>query len=829
MKKDRFSWQIIIFYVLLGFISEKLIFMDTTTSFLQSMPFEELKKQSLEDYRIAVLSRECSLAGRREVLTGKAKFGIFGDGKELPQVAMARAFQKGDFRSGYYRDQTFMMAIGEYTPKQFFAGIYADNNIEHEPHSGGRQMGGHFATHSLDEKGNWKRLVDQYNTASDVSCTAGQIPRLVGLAQASKIYRDLSIPNSEGFSNHGNEVAWGTIGNASTSEGLFFEAFNAIGVLQVPVVMSVWDDDYGISVPASYHTVKESISEALKGFQRDFNHKGFEIYTVKGWDYPSLMETYAKAGHLARTEHVPSLIHVTELTQPQGHSTSGSHERYKTPERLEWEKEYDCNVQFRKWLISNGIATESELIAIEEEVKKTVKDARDKAWMEYQNPIKTAKRELINLLYEMEKECLNSLEISHLKDALADVDVPLYRDVISTARKALRYAVGEEKTSVKNLKKWLNNILEDLQDRYSSHLYSEDDKNPIFVKEVLPKYAEDAPEVDGRIILRDNFDALFAKYPNLITFGEDTGKIGDVNQGMEGLQEKYGITRIDDTSIRESSIIGQGVGMAMRGLRPIAEIQYIDYTPYALQTITDDLASLNYRTCGYQKAPLIIRTRGHRLEGIWHSGSPMAGLLNFLRGVYFLVPRNMTKAAGFYNTLLQGNQPAFVVECLNGYRIKERMPSNLGEFTTPIGVVEKIREGRDITVVSYGSTLRIVEQVAKELDKVDISIEIIDVQSLIPFDINHDTVKSVQKTNNLLIVDEDVEGGASAYLLQEIVDKQNAYRYLDSKPQTLTSKSHRPAYASDGDYFSKPNAEDIYEKIYEIMNEINPVKYPKIF
>ena len=829
MKKDRFSWQIIIFYVLLGFISEKLIFMDTTTSFLQSMPFEELKKQSLEDYRIAVLSRECSLAGRREVLTGKAKFGIFGDGKELPQVAMARAFQKGDFRSGYYRDQTFMMAIGEYTPKQFFAGIYADNNIEHEPHSGGRQMGGHFATHSLDEKGNWKRLVDQYNTASDVSCTAGQIPRLVGLALASKIYRDLSIPNSEGFSNHGNEVAWGTIGNASTSEGLFFEAFNAIGVLQVPVVMSVWDDDYGISVPASYHTVKESISEALKGFQRDFNHKGFEIYTVKGWDYPALMETYAKAGHLARTEHVPSLIHVTELTQPQGHSTSGSHERYKTPERLEWEKEYDCNVQFRKWLISNGIATESELIAIEEEVKKTVKEARDKAWMEYQNPIKTAKRELINLLYEMEKECLNSLEISHLKDALADVDVPLYRDVISTARKALRYAVGEEKTSVKNLKKWLNNILEDLQDRYSSHLYSEDDKNPIFVKEVLPKYAEDAPEVDGRIILRDNFDALFAKYPNLITFGEDTGKIGDVNQGMEGLQEKYGITRIDDTSIRESSIIGQGVGMAMRGLRPIAEIQYIDYTPYALQTITDDLASLNYRTCGYQKAPLIIRTRGHRLEGIWHSGSPMAGLLNFLRGVYFLVPRNMTKAAGFYNTLLQGNQPAFVVECLNGYRIKERMPSNLGEFTTPIGVVEKIREGRDITVVSYGSTLRIVEQVAKELDKVDISIEIIDVQSLIPFDINHDTVKSVQKTNNLLIVDEDVEGGASAYLLQEIVDKQNAYRYLDSKPQTLTSKSHRPAYASDGDYFSKPNAEDIYEKIYEIMNEINPVKYPKIF
>ena len=801
--------------------------MDTTTSFLQSMPSEDLRRQVLEDYMIAVLSRECSLAGRREVLTGKAKFGIFGDGKELPQIAMAHAFRKGDFRSGYYRDQTFMMAIGEYTPKQFFAGIYADNDITHEPHSGGRQMGGHFATHSLDEKGNWKRLVDQYNTASDVSCTAGQIPRLVGLAQASKIYRNLALPNSEAFSNNGNEVAWGTIGNASTSEGLFFEAFNAIGVMQVPVVMSVWDDNYGISVPASYHTVKESISEALKGFQRDANHKGFEICTVKGWDYPTLVETYARAGHLARTEHVPSLIHVTELTQPQGHSTSGSHERYKSQQRLEWEKEYDCNVQFRKWIIESGLASETELQAIEAEAKREVKEAREKAWNEYQAPIKTAKRDLINLLYEMEKECFNSLEISHLKDALAEIENPLYRDVISTARKVLRYAAGEENTATENLKKWLREMLEKLQDRYSSHLYSEDEKNPLFVPQVAPQYAPDAPEVDGRIVLRDNFDALFAKYPNLLTFGEDTGKIGDVNQGLEGLQEKYGAIRIDDTSIRESSIIGQGVGMAMRGLRPIAEIQYLDYTPYALQTLTDDLATLSYRTCGYQKAPLIVRTRGHRLEGIWHSGSPMAGLLNFLRGVYFLVPRNMTKAAGFYNTLLQGNQPAFVVECLNGYRTKELLPSNLGEFTTPIGVVEKIREGRDITVVSYGSTLRIVEQAAKELDKVDISIEIIDAQSLIPFDINHDTVKSIQKTNNLLIVDEDVEGGASAYLMQEIVEKQNAYRYLDSKPQTLTAKSHRPAYASDGDYFSKPNVEDVFEKVYAIMNEINPIKYPE--
>ena len=800
--------------------------MDTTTSLLQSMPLEELRRQALEDYAIAVLSRETSLAGRREVLTGKAKFGIFGDGKELPQIAMARAFQKGDFRSGYYRDQTFMMAIGQYTPQQFFAGIYADNDLSHEPHSGGRQMGGHFSTHSLDAQGNWKRLVDQYNIASDVSCTAGQIPRLVGLAQASKIYRTLSIPDSEAFSNNGNEVAWGTIGNASTSEGLFFEAFNAIGVLQVPVVMSVWDDNYGISVPASYHTVKESISEALKGFQRDFNHKGFEIYTVKGWDYPSLLETYAKAGHLARAEHVPSLIHVTELTQPQGHSTSGSHERYKSQERLEWEREYDCNVQFRKWLLDNNIAQESELQAIEEEAKREVKEARDIAWNNYQNPIKATKQALLELLHEMEIQCFNSLEIAHLKEALAAIEVPLYRDIISTARRVLRYAAAEENPATENLKKWLNETLEQLQERYSSHLYSEDDKNPILVPQVAPTYAPDAPEVDGRIILRDNFDVLFAKYPNLITFGEDTGKIGDVNQGLEGLQEKYGVTRIDDTSIRESSIIGQGVGMAMRGLRPIAEIQYLDYTPYALQTLTDDLATLSYRTCGRQKAPLIVRTRGHRLEGIWHSGSPMAGLLNFLRGVYFLVPRNMTKAAGFYNTLLQGNQAAFVVECLNGYRAKELMPSNLGAFTTPIGVVEKIREGRDITIVSYGSTLRIVEQAAKELDKVDISVEIIDAQSLIPFDINHDTVKSIQKTNNLLIVDEDVEGGASAYLLQEILEKQDAYRYLDSKPQTLTAKNHRPAYASDGDYFSKPNTEDIFEKVYTIMNEINPIKYP---
>lgn len=803
--------------------------MDTNTSFLENLPFEDFKKQVLEDYKTAVISRECSVLGRREVLTGKAKFGIFGDGKEVPQLAMARAFKDGDFRSGYYRDQTFMMAIGEFTAKNFFAGIYAHSDIHAEPTSAGRQMGGHFSTHSLDENGNWKNLMAQKNSSSDISPTAGQMPRLVGLGQASKIYREISFSGSEKFSNAGNEVAWGTIGNASTSEGHFFEALNAIGVMQAPVVMSVWDDAYGISVPSKYHTTKENISEILKGLQRTETTKGFEVITVKGWDYPTLLETYAKAGHIARTEHVPVLVHVTELTQPLGHSTSGSHERYKSPERLEWEKQFDCIAQMRQWILDVNFATEEEIALIEQDAKNHVKQSKERAWNEYQNPIKSAKRELINLLYEVEKVSFNSLEVSRLKDALAEVDNPYYKNVMSTARKALRYVVTDQAPAIDNLIEWIKKQEESFKEKYDSHLYSQSPQNPVHVAEVAPTYPEDAELVDGRIVLRDNFDKIFEKYPQVLTFGEDTGYIGDVNQAFEGLQEKYGALRIADTGIREATIIGQGIGLAMRGLRPIAEIQYLDYILYGLQTMSDDLATLHYRTYGLQKAPLIVRTRGHRLEGIWHAGSPMGALLHLLRGVYVLVPRNMTKAAGFYNTLLQGDQPALVIECLNGYRLKEKLPDNLGEFTTPIGKVEVVREGRDITVVSYGSTLRLVEQVAQDLDKVDISIEIIDAQSLLPFDTAHDVVKSIQKTNRLLIVDEDVPGGASAYLMQKILEEQDAYRYLDSKPETLTAKEHRPAYATDGDYFSKPNEEDIFEKIYSIMNEVNEIKYPKLF
>lgn len=802
--------------------------MSVSNSFLDNLSFEDFKSQVLEDYKIAVISRECSVLGRREVLTGKGKFGIFGDGKEVPQLAMARVFREGDFRSGYYRDQTFMMAIDEFSVSNFFAGIYAHSDLKAEPTSGGRQMGGHFSTHSLDENGNWKNLVNQRNTSSDISPTAGQMPRLVGLAQASKIYRNLIISGSEKFSNSGNEVAWGTIGNASTSEGHFFEAFNAAGVLQIPMVISVWDDDYGISVPSKYQTTKENISEILKGFQRDENSNGFEIFSVKGWDYPALLETYAKAARIAREQHIPVLIHVTELTQPNGHSTSGSHERYKSPERLQWEKEFDCNAQMRKWILDVNFATEEEIALIEQDCKNLVKEARNKAWADYQSPIKNAKRELINLLYELEKVSINSMEISHIKDELAEIDNPFFKDVLKTARKALRYVSYDEHIAVDNLRKWITDHKEMLYDAYSSHLYSESSSNPIFIEEVPPVYEENSPMVDGRIIMRDNFDKLFEKYPNVLAFGEDVGNIGDVNQGFEGLQEKYGELRISDTGIREATIIGQGIGLAMRGLRPIAEIQYLDYILYGLQTLSDDLATLHYRTVGRQKAPLIVRTRGHRLEGIWHAGSPMGGLLHLLRGMYILVPRNMTKAAGFYNTLLEGDQPALVVECLNGYRLKEQKPINLGEFKTPIGVVEVLKEGKDITVVSYGSTLRIVEQAVNELEKFDINVELIDAQSLLPFDIKKDVVKSIQKTGRLLIVDEDVPGGASAYLLQEILEKQNAYRFLDSKPQTLTAKAHRPAFATDGDYFSKPNIEDVFETIYSIMNEVNPNKYPSL-
>ncbi len=790
--------------------------------------FDDFKEEVLNDYRLAVTSRECSLLGRREVLTGKAKFGIFGDGKEVPQIAWAKAFENGDFRSGYYRDQTFMMAIGELTIEQFFAGLYANTDLKEEPMSAGRQMGGHFSTHSLDENGHWKNLTQQKNSSADISPTAGQMPRLLGLAQASKIYRNVKGIDTTNFSVKGNEIAWGTIGNASTSEGLFFETINAAGVLQVPMVISIWDDEYGISVHAKHQTTKENISEILKGFQRDKNDKGYEIFRVNGWNYPELIDTYQRAAQISRKEHVPVMIHVQELTQPQGHSTSGSHERYKNQERLAWEAEYDCNSQLRKWIISNNIATDEELTTLEREIKKAVRVAKKAAWKAFISPVLQECNEAVLLLDKLASSSSNGVFITKLRNDLTAIEEPIRRDILVTTRKALRYVVSEDSSAKITLQHWINNYLDTIQPKYSSHLYSESDLNAVNQSEVLPTYDSDSQDVDGRVVLRDNFDAIFSNYPEALIFGEDAGYIGDVNQGLEGLQEKYGELRVSDTGIREATIIGQGIGMAMRGLRPFAEIQYLDYVMYALQIMSDDLATLQYRTKGRQKAPLIIRTRGHRLEGIWHSGSQMGGILNLIRGIHVLVPRNMTKAAGFYNTLLESDEPALVVECLNGYRLKEKLPTNIGEFKTPIGVVETVREGEDITLVSYGSTLRLVEQAAKELQVMGIDSEIIDVQSLLPFDLNHDIVKSIAKTNRVMIIDEDVEGGASAYILNEIVNTQNAFQYLDSQPKTLASKPHRPAYSTDGDYFSKPSVEDIFEAVYSVMHELSPSDFPSL-
>ena len=807
----------------------------------QRLSFEDFKTEVLNDYKVAKVSRECSLLGRREVLTGKAKFGIFGDGKEVPQLAMAKSFKVGDFRSGYYRDQTFMMAIGELTAQQFFAALYAHTDINADPMSAGRQMGGHFATHSLHEDGTWKDLTKQYNSSSDISPTAAQMPRLLGLAQASKIYRtEKSVQHASKFSKNGNEIAWGTIGNASTSEGVFFETINAAGVLQVPILMSVWDDEYGISVHAKHQTTKESISEILKGFQRENDQEGYEIFVVNGWDYVQLIDVYNKAAKITREEHVPVLIHVKELTQPQGHSTSGSHERYKSKERLNWEKEHDCITKMRNWILDFELETESgeilrfvdseeEIIILEKEIKKEVINAKRNAWNAFINEIKSERTMACQLLDKVAAKSKNSSFILKQKNDLIAILEPCRKDVLSTARKSLRYIKDETFAEKILLQNFIKNSLKDAGEKFSSHLHSESDFKATNVLEKKPIYTKNKTLVDARIVMRDNFDAILKKYPEVVIFGEDAGLIGDVNQGLEGLQEKYGKIRISDTGIREATIIGQGIGLAMRGLRPITEIQYLDYLLYALQIMSDDLATLQYRTFGKQKAPLIIRTRGHRLEGIWHAGSPMGGIINNVRGIHVLVPRNMTKAAGFYNTLLEGDEPALVIECLNGYRLKEELPINLGEYKTPIGQVETIKNGTDLTVVSYGSTLRIVEEVALELQQVAINIEIIDAQSLLPFDLNHECAKSLSKTNKLLVIDEDVPGGASAYILQEILENQNGYNYLDSKPATLTAKPHRTAYGTDGDYFSKPSAEDIFEKIYEIMHEENPNKYKSLY
>ena len=790
--------------------------------------FEDFKSDVLNDYKTAFTSRECSLLGRREVLTGKAKFGIFGDGKELPQIAWAKAFQKGDFRSGYYRDQTFMMAIGKLNIEQFFAGLYAHTDIEHDPMSAGRQMGGHFTTHSLDENFDWKNLTEQYNSSSDISPTGAQMPRLLGLAQASKVFRKLEGFNAKNFSKSGNEVAWGSIGNASTSEGVFFETINAAGVLQVPMVISVWDDEYGISVHAKDQTTKENISEILKGFQRDSESDGYEILRVHGWDYVELINTYLKASEIARTEHVPIMIHVNELTQPQGHSTSGSHERYKSTDRLKWEKSNDCNSKFREWIVSNDIATDQDITAIEREIKKSVKEGKQKAWKDFCDPIKSEKQEVIQLMKSAAESSSQKVFVNKIINELEIIKEPLRNDILSRARNILKYLIHENSTSKNQLIEWINSYFKENQPKYSTLLYSESKSKATNIAEVHPVFDSNPKLVDGRVILRDNFEKILSSKPEVLIFGEDTGTIGDVNQGLEGLQEKFGKLRVSDTGIRETTIIGQGIGMALRGLRPIAEIQYLDYMVYALQIISDDLSTLHYRTFGKQKAPMIIRTRGHRLEGIWHSGSQLGGILNLIRGVYVLVPRNMTKAAGFYNTLLESDQPAMVIECLNGYRLKEKQPSNLGEFRTPVGIVETIKQGSDLTIVSYGSTLRIIENAAKDLLEMDIDVEIIDVQSLIPFDLQKRVSKSVEKTNRLLIIDEDVPGGASAYMLNEILQNQNVYEHLDSKPQVLTAKEHRPAYGSDGDYFSKPSSEDVFEKVYSMFHEVDPKSYPNL-
>ncbi len=799
--------------------------MQTNLDLNKEISFESFKEQVLDDYKLIVSSREASLLGRREVLSGKAKFGIFGDGKELPQIALAKVFQKGDFRSGYYRDQTFMMAINELTPKQLFSGLYANTDINEEPMSAGRQMGAHFSTASLNEDGSWKNLVNQKNSSSDVSCTASQMPRLLGLAHASKLYRKFKTNNK--FSNEGNEIAWGTIGNASTSEGMFFEVLNAAGVHQVPMVISVWDDNYGISVENKDQTIKQSISDALSGFQRSNNSEGFEILSVNGWDYPNLINTYQKANDIARKQHIPVLIHVKELTQPIGHSTSGSHERYKPEERLIWEKNNDCNLKMREWILKNNIATELELEIIEKKSKEEVKNAKTEAWNTYQEPILKSRLGLLEILSSLNYE-YKEFEINDIIQNLDRIKEPNNKDLLSTSRKVLRMLVNQKSDNINLLKNWINNFTSLNQNKYSSKLYNESSTNAESVKEIKPLY-DDSKKVDGRIVLRNNFKELLKLYDNLLIFGEDSGKIGDVNQGLEGLQEIYGEERVGDRGIRETSIIGEGIGLSLRGLRPIAEIQYLDYVLYGLQILSDDLATLHYRTFGKQIAPLIIRTRGHRLEGIWHSGSPMGALLSTLRGINILVPRNMVQASGMYNTLLKCEEPAILIESLNGYRLKEKEPTNLSKFTVLLGKSEVLRKGKDISIVSYGSTLRLVEKASIELEKLDIDIEIIDLQTLIPFDTENNIRESLKKTNKLVIVDEDLPGGASAYILQKIIEDQNAFDLLDSNPITLTAKSHRPAYGTDGDYFSKPSIDDIVEKSYEIMNEYDPKKYPDFF
>ena len=790
--------------------------------------YNDFKSDVLNDYYIAVLSRQVSVLGRKEVLSGKGKFGIFGDGKELAQIAMAKVFKNGDHRSGYYRDQTFMMSIGGLKPEHIFASVYGHADHIAEPMSSGRQMVGHFNTDTLDNKGNLLPLVERKNAFSDVSCTAAQMPRLLGLAHASKLFRKVASMKDEKLSNQGNEVAWGTIGNASTSEGLFFETLNAAGVLQVPMVISVWDDGYGISVDNAFQTVKESISEAMRGMQRTDDKAGIEIIEVDGWNYPALIETYTRASELARSAHVPVLIHVQELTQPLGHSTSGSHERYKSETRLQWEKEYDCNLTFKNWILEKKIATKDELAVIEEKATSTAKEAKTAAWKAYLAPIDEERQEAEQLAQALIANAQDPEALAPLAVVLSKKNIAYRKPIYAAVRELLWQTRSNPTPSRKALQAWWHEKQQNTQTLYSDKLYNEYDNSALNVPSIPAKYSADASLVDGRVVLRDNFKALLEQHPKLLVFGEDSGKIGDVNQGLEGLQAIYGEERVADRGIREATIIGEGIGMAFRGLRPIAEIQYLDYVLYALQLMSDDLATLHYRTRGKQRAPLIIRTRGHRLEGIWHSGSPMGGLVSLLRGMFVLVPRNLTQASGMYNTLLQGQDPALVIEPLNGYRLKEKQPENLGDFTVPLGIAEQLRTGKDMTLVSYGSTLRLVEEAADTLAQMGITSDVIDVQSLIPFDATNIIGASVEKTNRLLIVDEDVPGGGTAYILSQLLEKQDVYPHLDSQPSLLTAKDHRPAYGTDGDYFSKPSKEDIVEVAYAIMHEAKPNQFPPL-
>ncbi len=792
------------------------------------------KKTVLSDYRIASISRQVSILARREVLTGKAKFGIFGDGKEIPQLAMAHQFKNGDWRSGYYRDQTFMFATGMSTPEEFFAQLYGDTDIKNNPSNAGRSFNNHWGTRLLTENGNWINQTESKNTAADISPTAGQMPRLIGLAYASKLYRnnpELNKPNN--FSINGNEVAFGTIGDSSTSEGHFFETINAAGVLQIPMAVSVWDDGYGISVSKKYQTTKESISEALSGFDTKDGKPGIKIFNAKGWDYKSLMEIYKKGIELCRKNHQPILFHIDELTQPQGHSTSGSHERYKSEKRLAWEKEFDGIAQMRKWILKDKIASENELAAIEKEAKQIAKVAKNKAWKDYLNPILNERKQLLNIIENKSCKCkregIDKIEI-HANELKA-ITNPVRKDNFSTAKKILRHVCSDcsiKKDLKADLTVWLKKNHEVHQQLYSTFLYNDYASSALKVKAVAPIFSDKSTLVNGREVLRDNFDKLFEKNPRLVTFGEDTGKIGGVNQSLEGLQDKFGELRITDTGIRETTIIGQGIGLALRGLRPIAEIQYFDYLLYGLQTLSDDLATLAWRTKGGQLAPLIIRTRGHRLEGIWHSGSPLSMVINSIRGIYVCTPRNMTQAAGMYNTLLEGEDPALVIEPLNGYRLKEKRPDNIGEYKIPLGEPEILKNGTDLTLITYGSCVRIAQDAVEQLSGFGINVELIDVQTLLPFDIKHSIVESIKKTGRILFFDEDVPGGATSYMMKKVLEDQEAFFYLDSAPRTLTAKEHRPAYATDGDYVSNPNAEDVFEMVYQMMREAKPDKYPDL-